>query len=665
MTIIFSAEIEPHRGHPVRLEARVVALSGGVRTVSDDATAVAAGRVLVVGDSPAVAAAAAASNRRWGRFGVARAVDRRRTGPTRVGRRAVCRLRVRLVCRRIGLRRDPRRRESGPDRRRRGYGRSDGGDRGGCDRRRRSGDAVASRRHSRRERGEGLDSTSANRIATTDDLEYADVPLVVVTTDGTITYATPAVDRLGWTPDDLVRSALPGLVHPDDRDRVREVVSGVRDRPVGSTETVTCRLHTDDGAWTVVELTAVDRLEDPDVEGVITTITVAPEVGDETVETALEHVGDPLLVLGERWELVHWTDAAGRLLEGEPEPGTVLWSVLPDDVRELFADRLRESAATGDPVAFETSHPVFDAPLEVTAYPDDGDVGGRTRELGRGPLAGRRRDVPPDGSEPTRTPRGRDRRSRRRRGRTRRNDRRTRQRFRELADDDVLIGRSVDDLFDADLAAWIRKRLESPLFRWMEPVSGDLAVGDGRAVDVFITPLDDDARAVCTVRDRRRSGRRFARASSTPFATSVGPTLPSRFDGLSRMQFSVVPTPSSQPGTGSTTASSSRQPSRRPAQTTDSTSGGRRRPNRDRTLLDAGEAIVSDGSTLEPLRALRRPGRTRLRPAGRQREPPSRHDRETARLRVARGRRGGTARRRGVGRTRGARASPSAPDDRS
>ncbi|MWV38241.1 bacterio-opsin activator domain-containing protein [Natrialba sp. INN-245] len=435
-------------------------------------------------------------------------------------------------------------------------------------------------------------------------LEYADVPLVVVTADGTITYATPAVDRLGWTPDDLVRSALPGLVHPDDRDRVREVVSGVRDRPVGSTETVTCRLHADDGAWTVVELTAVDRLEDPDIEGVITTITVAPEVGDETLEAALEHVGDPLLVLGERWELVHWTDAAGRLLGEEPDPGTILWSVLPDDVREPFADRLREAAATGDPVAFETSHPAFDAPLEVTAYPDDGGMAVVARERSDGDRSRT------DAETPVRTDANRlalledtidgvvdgvavlD-------GTT---VELANASFRELADDDVLIGRGVDDLFDADLAARIRERLESPVFRWMEPVSGDLAVGDGRAVDVFITPLDGDARAVCTVRDRRRSGATLRssvlgavcdlRRADTPVeirrtvADAVLGGADAEFAAWYRVDDGVL-----EPAAVATTGSDGRLDL--PAVAVDRTEI--------EPLLDAGEAIVSDGSTLEPL----------------------------------------------------------------
>ncbi|ELY31932.1 PAS/PAC sensor protein [Natrialba magadii ATCC 43099] len=72
---------------------------------------------------------------------------------------------------------------------------------------------------------------------------------------------------------------------------------------------------------------------------------------------------------------------------------------------------------------------------------------------------------------------------------------------------DTLADTSIHSLFDDDLVATIRERADSPVFRWMDPVEGDLLGphGDRQRVDVLVAPLSDAGRTLCVVRDRQRS----------------------------------------------------------------------------------------------------------------------------------------------------------------
>ena len=95
----------------------------------------------------------------------------------------------------------------------------------------------------------------------TDDL------VAVVGVDGTVTYLSPAADRvLGRQGADYVGTAWASLVHPDDVDRVAAVLATPG---MGDPATVDFRLRRRDGHWLLLEATVHDHRDDPALEGLV------------------------------------------------------------------------------------------------------------------------------------------------------------------------------------------------------------------------------------------------------------------------------------------------------------------------------------------------------------------------------------------------------------
>ncbi|RQG91273.1 PAS domain S-box protein [Natrarchaeobius halalkaliphilus] len=346
-------------------------------------------------------------------------------------------------------------------------------------------------------------------------LESAEALVWVVESDGTIAYTSPAVDfRMGYTPDELERTPLSRLVYPDDRKTVRETLESAVAAPFGAKETATVRLGTADGTWTLTELTVVNRLEDPLVDGLVVTAGDGiSSANDEAVRASIDRLPNPVFALGPEWELVFANEPARRLFEGNADPGTVIWDLLPGSVRSSFHERLHEAQTIDSIVRFETADPATDGRLEVTLVPGDdgvtvvarprsadaiaigGDRLARSSELDaelsdRLDLLESSIDALEDGvaileGDAVRVANAA---------------------LFEMTDAESLLGRNIETLFDDDLTGAIRERSRSAIVRWMEPLQGTLETDGRRPVDVFVTPLPDGDRTLCLVRDRRRSG---------------------------------------------------------------------------------------------------------------------------------------------------------------
>ncbi|WP_049923657.1 bacterio-opsin activator domain-containing protein [Halopiger djelfimassiliensis] len=348
-------------------------------------------------------------------------------------------------------------------------------------------------------------------------LETADAVVWVVDPDGEITYASPAIEsRLGYTPDELEHTGATEVVHPEDREPFRETLDDVSTAPLGASERVELRIGTANGTWRTATLTFGNRLDDPLVNGIVVTVSVpgtgagdtgvaSPEEG-ETVRAALDRLSDPFFALGPDWELQYSNPAARRLFDGEPVPGTVIWELLDGTIREPFAERLREARATESIVRFETPLPTADGRLEVTVSPDGDGVSVSVREHPADAATGTDREVV----------RERDRLALLESTVDALDDgvavlegetiRLANARLFELADDEGLVGTDLDALFDDDLAATVRERLQSPVVRWMDPIRGTLETPTGdRPVEVFVTPLPEADRTLCVVRDGQQS----------------------------------------------------------------------------------------------------------------------------------------------------------------
>ncbi len=94
----------------------------------------------------------------------------------------------------------------------------------------------------------------------------ADIALVL-DDEGTIVYASPAVERFGYQPEDLVGTPSRGLVHPDDVARLRETVF---DTVANSgTASLEWRIRTASGAYRWTEEVITDMRDVPAVAGYV------------------------------------------------------------------------------------------------------------------------------------------------------------------------------------------------------------------------------------------------------------------------------------------------------------------------------------------------------------------------------------------------------------
>lgn len=199
--------------------------------------------------------------------------------------------------------------------------------------------------------------------------------IAVVDASGEFIYASPGVFELsGFSPDEVTETSGFDYIHPDDRSllgsHLTEIIS------TDDSKTVEVRTQHKSGAWIWIEIRAVNRLEDPAIEGIVLNYHDITERRDSTDRLARSEKlladGQALSHLGSfTWELrtdkVTWSDEQYRLLGFEPGSvvaslDTLLGRLDPDDKAEL-SGLIRGSVATG--ASFE---------LEIRVVLPDGSI---------------------------------------------------------------------------------------------------------------------------------------------------------------------------------------------------------------------------------------------------------------------------------------------------
>jgi diguanylate cyclase (GGDEF)-like protein/PAS domain S-box-containing protein len=91
----------------------------------------------------------------------------------------------------------------------------------------------------------------------------------IISSERLPTYLSPSARQiLGREPDDLIGSSLAGIVHPDDRKRVRLDLRQLA-AEAGSRRVIECRLLHADGSWRHTETQATNLLDVPAVSGIV------------------------------------------------------------------------------------------------------------------------------------------------------------------------------------------------------------------------------------------------------------------------------------------------------------------------------------------------------------------------------------------------------------
>ena len=91
--------------------------------------------------------------------------------------------------------------------------------------------------------------------------------IVIIDKDGINRYKSPNIETLfGWKPEDLVGKSTWNIVHPDDLDSAQKIVAEIAMIP-NATETTEIRYRRKDGEYVWIEVTIVNLLSDPDIQG--------------------------------------------------------------------------------------------------------------------------------------------------------------------------------------------------------------------------------------------------------------------------------------------------------------------------------------------------------------------------------------------------------------
>jgi PAS domain S-box-containing protein len=192
-------------------------------------------------------------------------------------------------------------------------------------------------------------------------IEHSSDPIVLVDAEGIVFFASPAISRiLGYSFQELLNKPVPWMIHPDERDQIREFLVQLASEP-GSTQTVECRLQHKDGTWCWIEAVSTNLLNLPAVRAIvinwkdITERKQAEKVlreSEEKFHALIEHSSDAIATVDAQGRVLYRSSAARRILgfsKGERLGQNILNWVHPDDIehaRQAFDRLVSEPGST-------------------------------------------------------------------------------------------------------------------------------------------------------------------------------------------------------------------------------------------------------------------------------------------------------------------------------
>ncbi len=189
-------------------------------------------------------------------------------------------------------------------------------------------------------------------------LEGASDIIVVVDRDGAITYESPAAARiLGYPPGSLLGRSPFDLVHPDDRQRIQNDLREVSENVNPNTPS-SFRYRRADGTWAHLEAIGSNRLDDPDVAGLV---ICARDISERIrQEAALREAEERYRSLFDRsLDCVYLVGLDGRFIDAnaaalallgyrrEEIPDLSFVDLLSPDQMAFAAERMAEIMQTG------------------------------------------------------------------------------------------------------------------------------------------------------------------------------------------------------------------------------------------------------------------------------------------------------------------------------
>jgi PAS domain S-box-containing protein len=182
--------------------------------------------------------------------------------------------------------------------------------------------------------------------------------LALLAEDGTFLYVNPSTSRItGYSSEELLGGTTFHLIHPDDLTYAKCLFTECLQKP-GIDLTAEYRCRHKNGTWRDMESSAVNRLQDPSIKGIVVTyrdITDRKQ-GEESLHEnrelhriVVETAGDALLAIDEHSTILFANPAAEKLFgytagELASQPLTML---MAESTRQVHRAGLTRYCATG------------------------------------------------------------------------------------------------------------------------------------------------------------------------------------------------------------------------------------------------------------------------------------------------------------------------------
>jgi diguanylate cyclase (GGDEF)-like protein/PAS domain S-box-containing protein len=212
--------------------------------------------------------------------------------------------------------------------------------------------------------------------------------ITVIDRDGRIRFQSPSVSRvLGWGQGDLLGMDSLDLVHPDERPRVRALITKAM-KESDSGAVFECRLRTSGGTWIHCETSLNSKLHDPHLQGVILNTRDISERKSLEDELAHQAFHDALTDLPNRELFRDRVEHALERVRRQPEASVGVLFLDLDDFKHIndslghaagdalltaVAQRLRDQLRGSDTAA-RLGGDEFALLLEEIAQPQDAEL---------------------------------------------------------------------------------------------------------------------------------------------------------------------------------------------------------------------------------------------------------------------------------------------------
>ncbi|HUF32548.1 MAG TPA: EAL domain-containing protein [Acidimicrobiales bacterium] len=196
-------------------------------------------------------------------------------------------------------------------------------------------------------------------------VEHLSDAIVVLNEGLEVTWVSPAIEQIIGAPEDTnIGMSAFNDIHPGDIEQVSSLLLQLRDTP-GETASIELRLQNLQTGWRWIEATAVNRLLDPNVNGIVCTLRDVTErkAFEEQLQFQAHH--DPLTGLPNRSLFLERLAESLEALDRQTTGLAVLFFDLDrfkvvndslgheagDELLVIMADRLRGAIRAGDVVA--------------------------------------------------------------------------------------------------------------------------------------------------------------------------------------------------------------------------------------------------------------------------------------------------------------------------